>query len=61
MSAKLDGIMVDIKGMSEQLKVNFEKLSGGNKAAGQRARVLTLDIEKKFKEFRKLSVEESKN
>lgn len=33
---------------------------GGNKAAGTRARKLSLEIEKAMKEFRKVSIEESK-
>lgn len=32
----------------------------GNKAAGTRARKLSLEIEKMMKEFRKISLEESK-
>ena len=33
----------------------------GNKAAGTRARKLSLEIEKAMKEFRKLSIEQSKS
>jgi hypothetical protein len=33
----------------------------GNKAAGTRARKASLDLEKLLKEFRKVSVEQSKN
>lgn len=33
----------------------------GNKAAGQRARKISLEIEKKLKEFRKVSIAETKN
>lgn len=35
-------------------------LNQGNKAAGQRARKATLELEKLFKQYRKLSVEASK-
>ena len=35
-------------------------LNQGNKAAGQRARKNTLELEKLFKQYRKLSVEASK-
>ncbi len=37
------------------------QIENGNKAAGQRARKVSLEIEKKLKEFRKVSIEESKN
>lgn len=48
-----------------QLFAEFTKdaalqLENGNKAAGTRARKTSLAIEKQLKEFRKLSVEESK-
>lgn len=33
---------------------------GGTKAAGARARKATLELEKLFKEFRKVSIEEGK-
>jgi len=36
------------------------QLEKGNKAAGMRARKLSLDLEKSLKEFRKKSVEASK-
>lgn len=44
---------------------NFQKESAaqiekGNKAAGTRARKAALELSKMFKEFRKVSVEESK-
>ncbi|MEG1562499.1 MAG: histone H1 [Bacteroides sp.] len=44
---------------------DFEKdasaqVENGNKAAGNRARKTSLDIEKAMKEFRKVSIEESK-
>lgn len=41
----------------ENAELQVEK---GNKAAGTRARKASLDLEKLMKEFRKLSVEESK-
>lgn len=37
------------------------QLENGNKAAGTRARKASLDIEKAMKEFRKASLEASKN
>lgn len=48
-----------------QLFANFSKdvntqVENGNKAAGQRARKVSLEIEKALKEFRKVSIEESK-
>ena len=36
------------------------RLKNGNKAAGTRARKASLEIEKAMKEFRKVSLEESK-
>lgn len=50
------------------LKASFEafvkdaeqQIQNGNKAAGQRARKSSLDIEKALKEFRKKSIEASK-
>lgn len=36
------------------------QIENGNKAAGTRARKTSLDIEKAMKEFRKVSLEESK-
>jgi hypothetical protein len=42
---------------SEDANLQVEK---GNKAAGMRARKASLEIEKMMKEFRKVSLEESK-
>lgn len=36
------------------------QVESGNKAAGTRARKVSLDIEKALKEFRKVSIEEGK-
>lgn len=36
------------------------QVENGNKAAGTRARKVSLDIEKALKEFRKVSIEEGK-
>lgn len=36
------------------------QVENGNKAAGTRARKVSLEVEKAMKEFRKLSIEESK-
>jgi hypothetical protein len=52
-----------------KIKAEFEafvtdanlQIEKGNKAAGTRARKSSLDMEKLLKEFRKVSVEESKN
>ena len=48
-----------------QLFADFSKdantqVENGNKAAGQRDRKVSLEIEKALKEFRKVSIEESK-
>ncbi|MXN91713.1 histone H1 [Flavobacterium sp. Sd200] len=37
-----------------------EAFAQGNKAAGARARKATLELEKLFKEYRKVSIEEAK-
>lgn len=37
------------------------QLENGNKAAGTRARKSSLEIEKAMKQFRKVSIEQSKN
>ncbi len=57
-----------MKNLVETLKANFEafvkdaeqQVEKGNKAAGQRARKVSLDIEKALKEFRKVSIDQSK-
>lgn len=57
-----------MKNLVEKLRENFDafakdaeaQLSNGNKAAGQRARKVSLDIEKALKEFRKKSIEAGK-
>lgn len=57
-----------MKNLVETLKVNFEvfakdaesQVESGNKAAGQRARKVSLDIEKALKEFRKKSIDAAK-
>ncbi|MDR2954649.1 MAG: histone H1 [Prevotella sp.] len=57
-----------MKNLVETLKTNVEsflkdaelQIESGNKAAGQRARKISLDIEKALKEFRKVSIENSK-
>lgn len=57
-----------MKNLVENLKTNFEaftkdaesQIANGNKAAGQRARKASLEIEKALKEFRKKSIEATK-
>lgn len=57
-----------MKNLVETLKSNFEafvkdaeqQVESGNKAAGQRARKVSLEIEKALKEFRKVSIDNSK-
>ena len=46
-----------MKNLVETLKTNFEAFV---KDAGQRARKVSLDIEKALKEFRKISIDNSK-
>ncbi|WP_348811188.1 histone H1 [Flavobacterium maritimum] len=50
-------ISAEIETFKTEAELHIEK---GNKAAGTRARKSTLDLEKLLKEFRKVSVEESK-
>ncbi len=42
------------------VKESEAQMENGNKAAGTRARKSSLDLEKMLKEFRKVSLEESK-
>jgi hypothetical protein len=50
-------INAEFETFKTEAELNIEK---GNKSAGTRARKSTLDLEKLLKEFRKVSVEESK-
>lgn len=54
----LDQINAQIEVFSANAEAQIEK---NNKAAGTRARKAALEITKLMKEFRKVSVEESKN
>ena len=57
----MNELIEKIKEMSEVLLVDAAaQAEKGNKAAGTRARKASLDLEKLLKEFRKLSLEESK-
>ncbi len=57
-----------MKNLVENLKTSIEafikdaelQVENGNKTAGQRARKVSLEIEKALKEFRKKSIEHSK-
>lgn len=57
-----------MKELIEKIQESFQafekdakaQLESGNKAAGTRARKVSLEIEKAMKEFRKASLEESK-
>ena len=59
---------IDMKELIEKINTEFEAFASeanqqsekGNKAAGTRARKSALELSKLFKEFRKVSVEESK-
>jgi Histone H1-like protein Hc1 len=57
MKALIEKINVDFEAFSKEAQAQSEK---GNKAAGTRARKLALELSKLMKEFRKVSVEESK-
>ncbi|NDV77386.1 histone H1 [Dysgonomonas sp. 511] len=47
----------DFEGFAKDAKAQIEN---GNKAAGQRARKVSLEIEKALKEFRKKSIDAAK-
>ena len=57
----MNELIEKIKEVSEVLLVDAAaQAEKGNKAAGTRARKASLDLEKLLKEFRKLSLDESK-
>ncbi len=57
----LHELIAKIKELNESLITDAELQAGkGNKAAGMRARKTSLELEKVLKEFRKVSLEESK-
>mgnify|MGYP003482728978 FL=1 len=57
----MNELIAKIKEMSDALLVDAAaQAEKGNKAAGTRARKASLDLEKALKEFRKVSLEESK-
>ena len=57
----MNELIAKIKELNAALLVDAEaQAEKGNKAAGTRARKASLDLEKLLKEFRKLSLEESK-
>mgnify|MGYP003499934480 FL=1 len=57
----MNELIAKIKEMSEALLVDAAaQAEKGNEAAGTRARKASLELEKVLKEFRKVSLEESK-
>lgn len=56
----MEEIKEKIASLTEALKTDLEKFVAGNKAAGRRARKISLELEKVYKQFRKVSVEQSK-
>ena len=57
----MNELIAKIKEMSDALLVDAAaQAEKGNKAAGTRARKVSLDLEKVLKEFRKASLEQSK-
>lgn len=58
MKELIEKINAEYEAFSKEAEQQVEK---GNKAAGTRARKAALELSKLFKDFRKLSVEESKN
>ena len=57
MEELVNKIKAEFEAFATDASLQIEK---GNKAAGTRARKSSLDLEKLLKEFRKVSVEESK-
>lgn len=57
---ELNNIVAEINNKTAEFQNNAALNLGGNKAAGQRARKASLELEKLFKQYRKLSVEASK-
>ena len=58
----MNELIAKIKEMSDALLADAAlQAEKGNKAAGTRARKASLDLEKVLKEFRKVSLEASKN
>ena len=57
MKELIEKINAEYEAFSKEAEQQIEK---GNKAAGTRARNAALELSKLFKDFRKLSVEESK-
>ena len=54
-------LLTDLNKLFEEFKTDSNlQLENGNKAAGTRARKASLAIEKSLKEFRKVSIENSK-
>ena len=57
----MNELIAKIKELNEALLIDAAaQAEKGNKAAGTRARKASLDLEKVLKEFRKVSLEESK-
>jgi hypothetical protein len=57
----MNELIEKIKELSDALLIDAAaQAEKGNKAAGTRARKASLDLEKALKEFRKVSLEESK-
>ena len=57
----MNELIAKIKEMSEAFEKDAKaQAENGNKAAGTRARKASLELEKVLKEFRKVSLEESK-
>jgi hypothetical protein len=57
----MNELIEKIKELSDALLIDAAaQAEKGNKAAGTRARKASLDLEKALKEFRKISLEESK-
>lgn len=52
----MEDLLSKIIALSEEFRVNAEKNVAGNKAAGVRARKISLELGERLKEYRKESV-----
>jgi hypothetical protein len=56
----MEKLILDIKAKMEAMALDLDKTLAGNKAAAARARKVSNELGKLYKEFRKVSVAEAK-
>lgn len=52
----MEKLITNIQAITENLMIDLTKYTGGNKAAGVRARKATVELTKLYKQFRKESI-----